>query len=887
MTRPPSDRNKFCRSSDLSNEASVESFFVLRLLSALGYKDAEIKTKEAIDRLPVGKGRKKEPYKPDFLVFGKKKPRWIVDAKSPGENPDAFVDQGAGYCLAVNQKYEDNPVQYFMLSNGFLTRVYRWDKEQPMMSLRFADFIDGNTKYESLKTLLRVEAASSGWADRPKTASALHRMTRPNMEAVKKTFARCHRIIWKAEKASRQAAFLRFAKILFVKLWEDRRIRDNPEHLAAIGRGDPLPAASVRFSTRWIEQQEADEDNPVDRILFRQLAEALEAEIQARRRKRIFDRNERLEMSPGTVKRVVAQLEHQYLFGIDEDLNGRMFEAFLVASMRGEDLGQYFTPRSIVKLMTRLGKPIASTAKIERVLDGCCGTGGFLIEALTEMRRQVYENTSLTKGRRGELLNEVANEAIFGIDAGQDPPLVKIARVNMYLHGDGGSRVYMADGLRKMPAASGTADAEGKQDVEELRKALDGDKGEAPLRFDLVLTNPPFSMDYSKDAPEEWEALRDYALRTWEGKDRTSLRSAVMFMERYYDLLKPGGRLLTVIDDGVLGGKKMRFVRDYIRKKFIINGIVSLHGDAFRRAGARTKTSILCLTKRGDEDEEQPDLFVYESRYIGLDDVPSKTPPSVAAKARREAGEEMDEIVTAYDKYLMGKKGPWLVKADRLTDRIDAKFLNPWSVEKLEHTWEEIGAKTYVLDDLVDHIEEQVTIKADETYTFLKITYEGYAKPGDERLGREISYDWVGSAKADDIVVSNINAVHGATCVLPSKASSHLITSEFTVLRVKPDADVDPMYLWSVLRSPAVIAEWLSSSTGLGRHRVTWDLLKGQKVPLIAKAKRKEIAEFNRTECRLFDEMMIMRERATAGLAPLDLYGEVARDKLARAKPPR
>lgn len=94
--------NKFCRSGDLSNEASVEQFFVTRLLEDLGYKDEEVKPKSAISELPVGKGRKKEPYKPDYVLYGKKKPRWIIDAKSIGENPDDFVGQGAGYCLAIN-----------------------------------------------------------------------------------------------------------------------------------------------------------------------------------------------------------------------------------------------------------------------------------------------------------------------------------------------------------------------------------------------------------------------------------------------------------------------------------------------------------------------------------------------------------------------------------------------------------------------------------------------------------------------------------------------------------------------------------------------------------------------------------------------------------------
>jgi len=884
-----SSSNKFCRPSDLSNEASVEAFFVNRLLEDLGYEDGEIKTKASLEELPVGKGRKKEPYKPDYVLVCRRRPRWLIDAKAPGENPDDYLDQGGGYCYAVNARTSDKPVRYFVLTNGFLTRVYPWDGLEPVLSLRFADFVDGNTKYKSLRVLLGADSARKGWTDKQRLGGATHGLARPSLEEVKKTFYRCHRIIRKAEKAGPQGAFLRFAKILFVKLWEDRRVRDNAEWLAAIGRGEPLPAEAVRFSTRWIEQQETNTDNPLDRILFRDLVESLEQDIQAKRRKRIFEPEARLEVAPGTVRRVVKELEHQYLFGIDEDLNGRMFEAFLAATMRGQELGQYFTPRSIVKLMTRLGRPLASPSKIERVLDACCGTGGFLIEALSEMRRQIYENRSLTNTRRTELLNEVANEAIFGIDAGQDPPLVKIARINMYLHGDGGSRVYMADGLRKTPVPSGNDTAEGKQEVLELKTALEGDKNSGPLRFDLVLTNPPFSMDYSKNAPEEFAVLRDYDLRTWGGKERTSLRSAIMFIERYYDLLRPGGRLLTVIDDGVLGGKKMDFIRDYIRNKYIINGIISLHGDAFRRAGARTKTSILCLTKRRSEDEVQPDVFVYESRYIGLDDVPSKTRPSVAAFARRMAAEEIDKIVSAYASYLLGKRGAWLVKAERLGGRLDAKFLSPWSVERLEPTWGKAGASTARLGDLVDQIECEIRIEPGATYTFLRISYAGYATNGESALGSEISYPWIGRAQMDDIVVSNINAVNGATCVVPKKAESLLVTSEFTVLRIKPGKrnQVDPMYLWAVLRSPAVIAEWLSSSTGLGRHRVGWDLLKDQRVPLLPMRSQQAIGDLNRKDHALYQEMIAVRERAIAELASLDLYGDMARDKLARAKPPR
>ena len=477
-----------------------------------------------------------------------------------------------------------------MLTNAFLTRVYPWDKEDAVMSLRFSDFTDGNTKYEALKKLLSATNVRNTFPDVRKLPSASgHLLTRPTMDIIKKVFLRCHRIIWKSEKMSPQAAFVEFAKILFVKLWEDRKLRDDSTLLAAISNEEALPKERVRFSTHWIKEQECNTPSPIDTILFNQLVSNLEQEIADRKRKRIFRAVERLELSPGTVKRVVEELEKYYLFGIDEDLNGRMFEAFLTATMRGQALGQYFTPRSIVKLMTRIANLQAHPDLIERVIDGCCGTGGFLIEALSEMRGQIYNNQTLTSTQRAKFLEEVANKAIFGIDAGKNPPITRIARINMYLHGDGGSRIYRTDALRNTPQPSGADTPEVIQEINELRTLLE------KTQFDVVLTNPPFSMDYSLLVADEKDVIEDYELLIFGGKKRKRLRSSVMFIERYWRVLKNGGRLLTVIDDSVIAGKNFPFVRDFIRERFIIKAIISLHGDAFRRSGARAKTSILYL----------------------------------------------------------------------------------------------------------------------------------------------------------------------------------------------------------------------------------------------------------------------------------------------------
>lgn len=873
--------NLFCRSSDLSNEASVEAFFVLRLLRDLGYEDHEILPKKAIQELKIPKGRARELYRPDFLIKGGGSPRWLIDAKGTDERIEDYTYQCAGYSLLVNRKYEDRPLRYFMLTNGLLTRVYPWDQEEAILSLRFSDFALGNAKYETLLRLLGAKAVREGWRREGKPTRG-HVLTRPSMDTVKKAFAGCHRVIWKAEKMSPEAAFVEFAKLLFVKLWEDRKLRDNPDTYELISKGDPLPKEAVKFSTAWVEQQEAHTPSPVDSILFRQLVDVLEEEIAQRKRKRIFPETERLDLAPGTIKRVVEKLEHYYLFGIDEDLNGRMFEAFLAATMRGQALGQYFTPRSIVKLITRLAAPLAERDQVERVLDACCGTGGFLIEALTVMRRQLHDNGSLSHQERIRLLNEVANEAIFGIDAGRQPRMSRIARINMYLHGDGGSRVYMTDGLRRVPEASEADQVEVREEVKELRELLD-----TGTLFDVVLTNPPFSMDYSFDVPEEAAVLQGYDLADYQGRRRKSLRSSIMFIERYWQLLRPGGRLLTVIDDSVLGGNSYGFVRDFIRDRFVIRAVISLHGDAFQRAGARAKTSVLYLEKRGEGINTQPDAFVFESLHIGRDDVVQRTPPSVAEQARLEAAREADEIVAAFAQYLRGEKGPWLVPPERVTGRLDAKFLLPWSVVKLEPRWREVGAGSDILANLVDPISEAIELDPNAHYEFLRISYEGVAEHGERRLGKEVTYSKVNRAEVGDIVVSHISAVYRAICVMSEEMEDTLISNEFTILRPKPDVEVDAYYLWSVLRTAGVIAEWLSGASGVGRHRVDWDLLQDQRVPLLPYPEQQKIGDMHREAIRLVAEAKRHQQEALAAIAGLDLESEVARDRLARAKPPR
>jgi type I restriction enzyme M protein len=150
-----------------------------------------------------------------------------------------------------------------------------------------------------------------------------------------------------------------------------------------------------------------------------------------------------------------------------------------------------------------------------------------------------------------------------------------------------------------------------------------------------------------------------------------------------------------------------------------------------------------------------------------------------------------------------------------------------------------------------------------------------------------LGYKEVSTAKAGDIVVSNISAVYRAICVMPPEGEGWLISKEFTILRPKKGVELDTVYLWAVLRSAAVVAEWLSSATGIGRHRIEWDQLRGQRVPLLPTKEQKNIGDQYRKAQEYEREIRKLRAAAQGVLSPLELEGEVAKDRLERAKPPK
>lgn len=820
-------KNLFCEQKDLLNEADVEQKFILRLLEDLEYKDANIRPKDSLSTLVIGglRGLPQKNYKPDFAIKKGRKIRWIIEAKAPEEKLDDHVWQPRAYSVLLNGAQPDNPVRYFLLTNGRRTRLYAWDKNDPLIELSFEDFEVGNQKYEKLKKLISFGCIDGD--DEPSPQNNDFVLKKEPISSVNSIFSWCHQHIYKKDNVSQSQAFTEFIKIIALKLLSDRQIKDEyPELLYE--QNAAVPKDKVKFSVDWLDKHAQECSNPLSDIQFREFVKKMEKEIVVGERKRIFDKDEVINLKSETIHGVVDKLQHVFLLGIDADLNGRLFETFLNATMRGKDLGQFFTPRSLVKLGVRLADIKVNMAlpdgsyHTDTLIDACCGTGGFLIDSFADMSSKVRSLTGMTKEQQDHLYEEIRKNSIVGIDIGNAPNLSRVARLNMYLHGDGGTRIFHTDALDKDPHPTDESDSEQVGEIRELRQLLTSKK-----YFDVALTNPPFAKVYERDLESEARLLDQYKIgRDENGNERASIKSSLLFFERYYDLLKLGGRLISVIDDGILSGDDYSWFRDYLRSNFIVKAVISLPGDAFQRSKARVKTSFIILEKKHDSNQIQPEVFMYGCKYVGNDDPSRQRTLPIDDIIRQKAEEEINFVAENYRLFLSGHgDSRYIVSPERIMDRLDVKYC--WvQKNRKKNYWTDAGLGLKKMSDLMGpkkFLDDQIIITKDNdnTYNLAVVRYTGEIVSGDEICASETSYKRLYVVNTGDIVVSNIAASYGSVAVVPEELDGHVVSNEYTVLKAKEG--YNPEILKCILRSSEIRSQILLASTGANRTRIKWE----------------------------------------------------------------
>jgi len=294
---------------------------------------------------------------------------------------------------------------------------------------------------------------------------------------------------------------------------------------------------------------------------------------------------------------------------LKEDVLGFFFEAIVRTGFKQEK-GQFFSHSNIVRFilwaleLDKLAVNLinAPTPRLPNIIDPSCGSGTFLIEAMNLVTDSILNRNKdlLKKSQRVQefvdeyfvraspvknVHNRWARFAIFGIDANED--LVTATKVNMILHGDGNANILRADGLDSFANYEGAA----------LLKVHETKSGQAyPYevneQFDVVVSNPPFSLK------EEERTLAGY-------KDRfaysTKKNSENLFIERWYQLLREGGRLGVVLPDSVFDTSENLYIRAFLFRFFHVRAIISLPPVAFQPY-TQTKTSLLFAVKKSADD---------------------------------------------------------------------------------------------------------------------------------------------------------------------------------------------------------------------------------------------------------------------------------------------
>ena len=594
-------------------------------------------------------------------------------------------------------------------------------------------------------------------------------------------------------------AFFEFCKFIFIKIREDKK----REELNTILQPYELP-----LTVAWLDANKATSKHPVRDILFTQLRNDLENAIHTQNKKRIFEPNETFRLSADTTRELIKRFQHINLSSIDEDLNGRMFEVFLNAAVRGRELGQYFTPRPLVDFMTRIAlQKYQDVSQPPTVIDACCGTAGFLIEVMAYLIAKLRNDNRFTNVDRKNLEEQIKNSCLFGVEANER--VSHIARINMYLHGDGGSHIFQGDGLDAEPIIADDMSDERKAEVEDhIDKIKLG-------QFQIALTNPPFSMAYNVDNEDEKRILKQLPI----AEDMASVKSNVLFLQRYYDLLQPGGEMLIVIDDTVLNGSRQENIRRWIMDNFVILGVHSMPFNAFFKAKANIKTSVLHMRKKVSKTESQGHVFMSISNNIGHDNALKDTPernnlndilnyyfewkrtgnlvPFI--KENQDAGENLE-----------CPEQVWLVEPEHLSiERFDAFAYAPELAQVREELSQKDGRDIEIKLGNAFQLRERISGKKkkelrDSGGKFKYIEISDVTRYGLITSYIEDVFDALPSrgeyqVETGDILMAINNSSRGTVVLVPEEFNEAICTSGFLV--IKPRTEEEGHLLWYSLRS--------------------------------------------------------------------------------------
>lgn len=582
-----------------STEEDVVQKIVVPYLENLGFRKSDMDFEFPI-KAQIGSGKAKTVFA-DIVVKSSGRAIMIIEVK---KSDHRLEERDKEQAISYARLFDPKPINFAIVTNGNIWQAYRADTKERI------------PKVPSQKTWSQILADYKLTTEQKEEANYIAVEGYETSGEIIKDLKKCHDFLYSHDGLEPLQTFQEINKFIFIKIQEERAAKKH-------GRDN-------RFSTEYLENKNIKVSM---QSIFREAVADFPEKID-----QIFTEKDSIEVSAESILKIVSILEKRSLTATGYDLLGTAYEEFLSPVFRNKHLGSYFTPRTIVDFMIDFLQPQIGAL----VIDPAYGSGGFLVRIFQRLKDKIL-GTDYQTTRKTEDLKLLSSEWIYGTEI--SPNLSRACRINMYIHGDGKTKVYNHDGLKNC-----------------------GDIAEN--KFDLVITNPPFG-----GVIVDTNLLEHYDL----GSNKKRQLKEVLFLERCIRLAKPSGKIGIILPDGILTNSSLQEVRDYILRKCKILGIVSLPNHTFAASGAGVKASILFLEKKEQGvDYSDYDIFMAEVEKVGYD-----------ATGRPDESEFGDVLDKHYE-FISGNRGKdsnlFFLNSNELTARFDPYFNKPFfdDIKKIE-----------------------------------------------------------------------------------------------------------------------------------------------------------------------------------------------------------
>lgn len=624
-----------------------------------------------------------------------------------------------------------------------------------------------------------------------------------------------HNVIWGGGGTNNNDVFAVITKLFLCKIYDEKEIR---------------PGNKYEFQVNYIGNIVESPDALVDRmnVLYKKAESSYL--LDEKSDNVAFDK---ARIKPSKVFYVVQRLEGisltKNVYG--GDLLGSFFEE-IVAHGFTQTKGQFFTPVQLVEFMTELCN-ITEHAKrvlvekpdgrgihrMPNVIDPSCGVGTFLIVYMKSIVKKMYEDGTFKAGLSdraletfeaefsGQTHTNWAKRSLFAIENNYDLGLA--AKVNMILHGDGSMNTFVTSGL--LPFSDYCI--QDRPTILEMHEEYQNEK------FDIVLSNPPFSLKLTPDEKKSVEKAFSGELKISED----------LFIERWYQLLRPGqGVFCCVLPESVCDTPTELDTRIYLLSHFKIKAIISLPYLTFKPYTS-VKTCVIYAEKRSSEQVNRIEKEIKESGWTKkegveglkkvfddcglLDEKIFMAEPQAIGYKRRKG---LSDLITENDlpKVLLNYRGNKSQKSlrygfettlkaifSRSTLRLDAKYRWLWDVLEGKISLVARGAAWNDIGSYVKIVELNKIKKGDLAYERKLIDLDSvYPSCGGVNYDEVPEVSMIGSDKVEfsgaDLVVSKLEPYLGKCIINPEQEA--IGTTEWVGLKCKKSSPRVVGYLLSL-----------------------------------------------------------------------------------------